>query len=184
MTEIYFFKILIISLNRILDFILNSGFITGIIGVVVGYYVANKRHVFQRLYDKKLVLITNLYKQIVRLEFEIKRYTHFEGANSKTDQKKIDSLNKIKDNFQSFQHKFWEIEIVLDNSSVNLINKFLNKYIEITSKLSLSNISYQLRDGKAGFESWDECFKLISSDLVSIKNELKKDFKQVLRKTN
>ena len=73
---------------------------------------------------------------------------------------------------------------MLDDSSVDLINKFLQKYIEITSKLSTSNISYQLRDGRNGFINWDESFKLISSDLIDIKNELKKDFKQVLRKSN
>ena len=86
MAEIYLLKIFPYN---ILDLILNSGFITGIIGVFVGYYVANKKYVFQKLYNKKLIHITNLYKQIVRLEFEIKRYAHFEGADPKIDQKKL-----------------------------------------------------------------------------------------------
>ncbi|MBA3047703.1 hypothetical protein KKC83_05235 [Patescibacteria group bacterium] len=96
--------------------------------------------------------------------------------------KKIKSLNKIKSDFQQFQHKFWEVEIILDDSSINEINTFLKKYIEITSKLSRSNIEQQLRVHDQAFDSWNESFKLASSDLVEIKNGLRKEFRKILRK--
>jgi len=155
-----------------------------IIGVVVGYYIANKKHIFQRTYDQKLIYISDLYKQVVDLEFEIKKYVHFIGAETTQESisKKIESLNEIKENFQKFQHKFWEIEIMLDEGSVNEINKFLKKYIEITSKLTVSTVHQQLGDLNKSFDDWNKSFELVSSDLVEIKNELKKNFRRTILK--
>jgi hypothetical protein len=151
-----------------------------IIGVIIGYFIANKKYIFQKTYDQKLICIVDLYKQIVRLEFALKEYVHFIGADMKDESinKKIESLNEIEKGFQRFQHKYWEVEIILDESSIDKIENFLKKYIEITSKLSRSNIEQQLRAHKESFDSWDESFKLVSSDLVEIKNEIKREFKK------
>lgn len=155
-----------------------------IIGVVVGYFIAKDKYIFQKTYDRKLILITDLYQQIVRLEFELKKYVHFIGAetNQESIAKKIESLNKIKADFQQFQHKFWETEIILDENTITKIEAFLSKYIEITSKLSVSNISQQLGDLNQSFDGWDKSFGLVSSDLVQVKNELKKEFRKTLNK--
>lgn len=170
------------NLSTIIDFLMKGSI--SIIGVIVGYFIAKNKYIFQKAYDQKLILITKLYTQIVRLEFELKKYIHFIGADmtEKSIDEKIKSLNKIKDDFQQFQHKFWEVEIILDDSSINEINNFLKKYIEIISKLSRSNIEQQLHEQSQAFNSWDESFKLASSDLVEIKNKLKKEFKKTLRK--
>ena len=53
-----------------------------IIGVVVGYFIAKDKYIFQKTYDRKLNLITDLYQQIVRLEFELKKYVHVIGAET------------------------------------------------------------------------------------------------------
>jgi len=91
-------------------------------------------------------------------------------------------LNKIKTDFQQFQHKFWETEIILDESTIKNIEAFLSKYIEITSKLSAANISQQLGDLIQSFTEWDKSFKLVFSDLLQVKNELKKEFRKTLNK--
>jgi len=91
-------------------------------------------------------------------------------------------LNNIKKDFQTFQHKFWEVEIILEDSSIEKINKFLQSYILITSKLSTSNISQQLRDHGQSFDNWDKSFQLVSTDLAKIKEELKNEFKSALKK--
>ena len=165
----------------IIDFLMKGSI--SIIGVIFGYFIARNKYVFQKTYDQKSILITELYTYIVHLEFELKKYIHFIGADmtEKSIDEKIKSLNKVKADFQKFQHKFWEIEIVLDDSSIDEINTFLKKYIEITSKLSKSNIEQQLREHGQAFDSWNESFKLVSSDLVDIKNNLKKEFKKILR---
>lgn len=129
-----------------------------------------------------MTILCDLYEQIVRLEFEVKRYAHFEGAEMGENSipKKIASLNLINKNFQQFQHKFWEIEIILDDSTSKKIQEFLDLYIQITTKLSSSLMSQQLRSPKESFDSWNKSFEMISSSLVELKNELKENFKEVL----
>ena len=69
--------------NEIVKIIVNflmNGSIT-IMAVIVGYFIAKNKYVFQKTYDQKSILITELYIQIVRLEFELKKYIHFIGAD-------------------------------------------------------------------------------------------------------
>jgi|SRR3989338_4163748 len=96
--------------------------------------------------------------------------------------KNREALSKIGVDFQQFQHKFWEVEIILDKSTIEKIQSFLSKYIEITSKLRVSNISQQLGDHNLSLDKWDESFVLVSSELVQIKNDLKKEFRKTLGK--
>ena len=155
-----------------------------LLGVVLGHFVTKYTHIFQRSYERKSDLIVDLYKEVVRLEFALKKYVHFIGAETGEDsiQKKIEELNNIKRDFQSFQHKFWEVEIILEDDSIEKINKFLQTYISITSKLSVSNISQQLRDSEQQFDNWSEGFQLVSTNLAQIKGELKSEFKRALKK--
>jgi len=155
-----------------------------LLGVVLGHFVTKHTHIFQRSYERKSDLIIDLYKEVVRLEFALKKYVHFIGAETGQDsiERKIEELNNIKRDFQTFQHKFWEVEIILEDSSIEKINKFLQFYISITSKLSVSNISQQLRDNRQSFDNWDKSFQLVSTDLAKIKEELKNEFKQALKK--
>jgi len=155
-----------------------------LLGVVLGHFVTKHTHIFQKSYERKSDLIIDLYKEVVRLEFALKKYVHFTGAETGEDSinKKIEELNNIKKDFQTFQHKFWEVEIILEDSSIEKINKFLQSYISITSKLSVSNISQQLGDFNKSFDDWDKSFQLVSSELVQIKDELKKEFRKTLNK--
>lgn len=155
-----------------------------LLGVLLGHFVTKHTHIFQRSYERKSDLIIDLYKEVVRLEFALKKYVHFTGAETGQDSidRKIEELNNIKRDFQTFQHKFWEVEIILEDSSIEKINKFLQSYISITSKLSVSNISQQLRDHGQSFDNWDTSFQLVSTDLAKIKEELKNEFKQALKK--
>jgi len=155
-----------------------------LLGVVLGHFVTKYTHIFQRNYKRKSDLIIDFYKEVVRLEFALKKYVHFTGAETGQDsiQRKIDELNNIKNDFQKFQHKFWEVEIILEDSTIEKINKFLQTYIAITSKLSVSQISQQLGDHEQSFNKWDESFKKVSGDLVKIKEDLKKEFRCALKK--
>jgi len=155
-----------------------------LLGVVLGHFVTKATHIFQRNYERKSDLIVDLYKEVVRLEFALKKYVHITGSKTGQDsmEGKIDELSNIKNDFQKFQHKFWEVEIILEESTVEKINQFLQTYIAITSKLSVSNISQQLRDHGQSFDKWNESFEAVSNDLVKVKEELKKDFKNALKK--
>lgn len=165
--------------------LLINGAVT-IFGGVIGYFIANQNYASQRIYDKKLSLISELYEKIIQLEFEIKKYVHFEGAdfNLGSIQEKIDLLKKLKENFQKFQHKFWEIEIFLDDEMSLKINEFLKLYIEITSKLGSSLRSQQQHNSQEAYNSWEESFNKIAIDLLKLKSDLKKDFKGSVKKIN
>ena len=144
------------NMSIIINFLMSGS--VAILGVIAGYYIANKKYIFEKTYDQKSICIIDLYKEVVRLEFQIRRYVN---------QGQREELNEIKTAFQKFQHKFWEIEIILDESSIEKINKFRNKHLEITSKLSASN--------------YNESLCLDTSDLVKVKNELKKEFRKTLK---
>jgi len=155
-----------------------------ILGVIAGFYIGNQNYKSQRIYDKKLLYLGELYEKIVKLEFEIKRYAHFEGASSDPNlvEEKNVLLNKLKENFQIFQHRFWEIEIFLDDNIVLKINEFIKLYIDITSKLTSSLVSQRLHSPQEAFDSWEESFKKITSDLSNLKSNLKDNFKKSLVK--
>lgn len=158
--------------------------LSSIIGGIIGYFIANKKYIFQKTYDQKLMHIIDLYKQIVNFEFILNEYVHFIGADTKKESipERIEALNKIKKSFQEFQHKFWEVEIIFDDSTANQIGDFLKKYIEITSKLTVSNIQYQLDELKESIIEWDKSFKLVTSDLKEIRDKLKKEFRKTLQR--
>lgn len=159
-----------------------SGFFA-VIGIFVGYFISTRRYAFEKIYDLKLVCLRDFFKRVVQLKFILDEYLYFIGADTKEGSidKRIESLNKIKGNFQEFQHKFWEEEIILDEGTADQIDVFLKKYIIITSKLSAANIAIQLRDNEQAFKDWDESFKLASSDLVKIKDILKDEFRRTLK---
>lgn len=162
------------------------GFLS-LVGVMIGllgsYFIARKRYSFEKIYEQRLICLKDLYEQIVNLEFLIKKYVHFIGADMEKEMinERIKSLNEVKSSFQKFQHRFWREEIILDKNTIETVNNFLTKYIEITSKLTVSNIQHQQRDFKQSFDNWDKSFELVKSDLSQIKNELKKEFRKTLK---
>lgn len=171
-----------IDLNQIPISLLVNGMFS-MAGVWLGYFVTKNSHIFQRSYDRKSDLIIDLYKEVVRLEFALKEYVHFTGAEMEqdSDERKIKELNNIKNNFNTFQHKFWEIEVILDDNIVEKINKFRDAYISITSKLTVSNINQQLQDHNQSFDSWNQSFELVRTNLAEIKESLKSEFKRALK---
>jgi hypothetical protein len=172
---------MIIDLSQIpIDLLVNGIF--PLIGVWLGYFVTKNSHIFQRSYDRKSDLLIDLYKEVVKLEFALKKYVHFTGAETGqySIERKIEELNNIKKDFNAFQNKFWEVEIILDNNIVEKINQFRETYISITSKLVISNISQQQRDYKQSFDGWDKSFELVRTDLAEIKEGLKSEFKRAL----
>src|SRR3990167_475477 len=75
-----------------------------LLSVVLGHFVTKHTHIFQRSYERKSDLIIDLYKEVVRLEFALKKYVHFTGAETGQDsiERKIEELNDIKRDFQTF----------------------------------------------------------------------------------
>ncbi|MFA7422055.1 MAG: hypothetical protein WCZ90_20390 [Melioribacteraceae bacterium] len=164
-----------------MDNIFINGFFA-IIGTLLGYFIATRKYAFEKIYNERLICLKELYKKIVELEFALKKYLHFEGANMSKESinKRIEALNSVENDFQEFQHKYWKEEIILDDNTVKNVDEFLSKYIQITSKLTVSNIQHQQGDYQLSFDNWDKSFKEADKDLKEIKNNLKIEFRKVL----
>lgn len=171
------------DLNTVIDFLMKGSI--SIMGVIVGYFIAKNKYIFQKTYDQKLILVTDLHGKISHLEFELRIYISTIGSDMSEESvdEKIKSFNKIKDCFQQFQQKFWDAEIIFDDSLIKEIKKFSETFIKISSRLSMSIKKQSSRNDDEALNSWNKSFELFSSDLVSIKNKLKEEFRKTL-KTN
>lgn len=157
-----------------------------VIGLVGGYFVSRKKYAFEKIYEQKLLCLKDLYGQIIYLEFALKKYVHITGAdmNKETKDERVKELSEVKNSFQKFQHKFWREKIILDEQTIKTIEDFLTKYIEITSKLTVSNIQYQQGDLRQSFDNWDKSFNLVEKDLSEVKNKLEEEFRKTLKITS
>ena len=151
-----------------------------VIGLLVGYFVARKRYAFEKIYEQKLICLKDLYKQIVNLEFMIKRHINSNDNSEKTANEKMESLNKFKSDFEEFQHKFREMEIMLEKDNIDKIEKFVDVCNETISKLTTSIFQGQVGKDYQSEENWKSGFELIYSDLAKAKINLKEEIRKTL----
>ena len=151
-----------------------------VIGLFVGYLVARKRYAFEKIYEQKLICLKELYKQIVNLEFMIKKHINSNDNLEKTANEKMESLNKFKSSFEEFQYKFREMEIMLEEDNVDEIEKLVDVYNKIIPRLTASIFQGQVDKDYQSDENWKSSFELIYSDLVKAKINLKKEFRKTL----
>lgn len=162
------------------NFLISTGGMT--IGLFVGFIFGVRKYVLEKVYDKKSEEIIDLYKCVVNLDVNLRKYIVTIGADGSEDSlgEKKKALNKIQGDFFKFQRKFWEAEIILDDQTIQKVNKFIEVFININSKLFVANVCQQQRD--KWFKGWDDSYKLVSKDLIEIREELKKEFKKTLIK--
>src|SRR3989344_4008129 len=153
-----------------------------IAGTLLGYYLATSRHAFEKVYDRKLDCLAGFYKEVVNLEFILRHYATFTGAEHTPESidKKRQELVEIENKLHKFQFSFWENEIILDDSTAVAINQFLTKYIEAFSKLLMSARAQKQNQDNTAYEFWDRSYELVFTDLKGIKDELKEDFRKVI----
>lgn len=159
--------------------------ITGLLtigGTLLGYNLALSRHTFERVYDRKLDCLAKFYKEVVNLEFILRRYVTFTGADHSPEsiEKKRSELIEIENKLHKFQFAFWENEIILDDSTAVAVNQFLTKYIEVFSKLLTSARIQKENQNNIAHEYWDKSYDLVFKDLRGIKDALKEDFRKVI----
>ena len=101
-----FVKIVFKNMETTINLLIN-GSLT-LFGVALGHYVTKHTHIFQRSYERKSDLIIDPYKEVVRLEFALKKYVHFTGAETGQDsiERKIEELNNIKKTSRLFSTNF------------------------------------------------------------------------------
>lgn len=155
-----------------------------LIAAAVAYFFSQRRYTFEKLHDKKLLYIEEIFCRVVSLEKDLRKYVMTTRSMTYTsyleDRKK--ELKPIQDKFFELQEYFWKKEIILDQSSIDSIQSFIDTSIQILSKLQASNVSTVLGDGKTSYEQWDDAYNTMQNKLVETKKELKRNFREVIVK--
>ena len=157
--------------------------LTGILlTAVVTYFFSQRRYTFEKLHDKKLSSIEEIYGQIISIEIDLNRYLHTTGSmvGSEYLQKRLSEIQPIKSKFLELQEYFWRKEILLDEQSILVIMSFITISIGILGSLAASNVSVQLGDSNSAYEQWDKAYQTMTDKLQKAKGELKKDFRKTL----
>ncbi|MCK4744529.1 hypothetical protein KAS41_00500 [Candidatus Parcubacteria bacterium] len=152
-----------------------------IIGIFVGHRLSIKKYAFEKVYEQKLICLKELYKQIVNLEFMIKKYINSNDNPEKTAKEKMKSLDKFKSSFGEFKDKFREMEIMLEKDNVDKIEKFVDVCNETIFELTASIYKGQVGKDYQSEENWKSGFELIYPDLVKAKINLREEFRKTLK---
>ena len=159
---------------------------TSLLGIlltaVVTYFFSQRRYTFEKLHDKKLNSIEEIYSRIISIEGDLNQYVHTIGSMVAPEylQRRLSEIKPIQDKFFELQRYFWKKEIILDQKSVDVIKSFITISIKIFGDLTVSNISLQLGDNNSTYDKWDKAYKTMSEELQKAKEELKNDFKRTL----
>ena len=156
-----------------------------ILASVLTYYFSKKAYKNERLFDRKLIYLEEIYSQIISLEKDLKKYIFTIGADMKLEslQQKKEEITLVQSNFFELQDYFWKKEIILDYSSIIVIQSFIDISNKILGNLQASIISQQLHDTKTANKQWCDGYELIKdakNSLLEAKNELKNDFKNTI----
>lgn len=162
------------------------GILTSLPGVfiaaVVAYYFSQRKYTFERLHDKKLNYLEEIYGKIISLEKDLKKYVYTTGSMNSTEilTNRKAELKPIQNKFFELQEYFWKKEILLNNSSIIAIQSFVDTSVEILSKLQVSNISLEIKDFNTSDNQWNDAYKTMKGKLDEAKTELKNDFRKVI----
>lgn len=153
-----------------------------LIAAVVTYYFSQRKYTFEKLYDRKLAYIEEIFEKIVLLEDYLKKYVLTIGSMADeatlVDRKK--ALKPIQDHFFELRKLFRKKEILFSQNTIDSLQSFIDVSIEILSNLEVSNISLQLGDDKSAYDQWNKAYEAMSKKMEIAKEALKEDFRSVI----
>lgn len=160
--------------------------ITILITALLTYIFAKQRYTFEKLHDRKLVCLEEIYSKIITLEKDINKYINTEGGDMNNDslQKKSESIKLIIKNFFDLQNFFRKKEIILDEKTNVSIQSLVALSIKVLSKLETSIVSQSLRDPSTAYKKWNESFQDMEDKFKTLKEQLKKEFRREIKKNH
>ena len=149
----------------------------------LAYYFSQKRYTFEKLFDRKLLYLEEMYSKIISLEKDLKKYIFTTGADIKSESlpQKIEEIGTIQAKFFELQEYFWKKEIALDEYTAASIESLLSVSIEILSNLHASIVSQKIDDPKTSWKQWNDAYQIMKDKLSISKIQLKKDFRKVVK---
>lgn len=160
-----------------------TSFVGALISGLVSYFFSQRRYTFEKIYDKKLLYLEEIYGQIISLEADLNQYTHTIGSMSQDEflERRRAAFTPIRTKFFELQSYFRKKEIALDKSTVEALNSFLQATNELVANLDVSNMSLQQRDHETSYKFWKTSYNILETKLMTAKDEIKKDFTNVIQ---
>ncbi|MFA5997212.1 MAG: hypothetical protein WC791_01840 [Candidatus Paceibacterota bacterium] len=144
------------------------------------FLLAKRRYTYEKLLDKKLVVLTEIYRMVIPLEVELNKYILVKGHG--LPESKREEIKNAYDRFFELQNYFWENEIILDEDSAQEIQSIINLSNEILANLNSSIVSQEVGANKDSYEQWNKSYLLWKDKLPEAKRHLRIDFKETIEK--
>ncbi len=152
----------------------------------LSYYFSKKEYNYEKLFDKKLVYLEEIYSKVVSLEKDLNKYiTIIGGSTKKSDfEEKKGEVDKLRESFFDLQDFFQKKQIILEDSSVKVIQNFIDFFIKKLGKLSSSLVSESIGDNKTSREQWESVMNsvCVKDEFKIVKNKLDDEFKKAIKK--
>lgn len=170
--------------NNLLNPVLINSIVT-LSGILLTYYFTKRRYSYEKLFDRKLGYLEEIYSKIIALEKDLKKYIFTIGADMKPESlpRKGKEIIFVQDRFFELQDYFCEKEIILDQNSIVAIQSFINISNQILGNLKASIISQHLNNNDIANKQWRDSYQLIEDvkeGLSNAKEKLKDDFKETI----
>ncbi len=155
-----------------------------LVTALLSFYFSKHRYTFEKLHDRKLIYLEEIYSRIISLERDIKKYTFTNGSDMSDDSmvEKSDTLKLIEENFFNLQEFFQKKEIILEERTNSVVQSLIDLTIKILSGLRASVISQSVMDRKTAHSQWYDSFQEMENKFKISKEQLKKEFRSVIKK--
>ena len=165
-------------------YIIIINFLSICIASYFSYIFSKKRYTYEKLYERKLTYLEEIYGKIISLEKELRGYINTTGFDFSEDsiKEKRGKIAPIRQNFTELKNFFEEKEIVLDESSISKIKSFIKSSNGILVEMNISEIYQNTNDIDSAYKQIKEAFQKMEVELKETKEIIKKDFRKNLER--
>ncbi|KND51193.1 MAG: hypothetical protein ABA06_02695 [Parcubacteria bacterium C7867-001] len=155
---------------------------SGLAAAVLTYFFAKRRYKFEKLYEKQLLHIEDVFEKVIDLEDSLRKYIATKGSMFGGDrlEEKKKEVQMLLNQLYALRSFFLKKEILFNQGSSEAIQNFIDASIRVLSNLVSSNFSEQLADGKISYDQWYKAYEISEDELKKAKEELRKNFREIL----
>lgn len=131
----------------------------------------------ERLYEKRLLIISDLYKRIVHLDLATKEMTAMMKPGGKDFQEKeTERIDRTGNAYNEFLVHYRENDIYFNPKNCELLNQMIREYYD-----TLLEYSYEHRTGFKNPIAYREIVKKVDKEIPKVLETCKSDFRGALK---
>ena len=131
----------------------------------------------ERLHEKRLLIISELYKKIVHLDLATKEMTAmFKPGGEDFQEKEKERIDRTGEAYNEFLLHYRENEIYFNPDTCVLLNKMIIDYYD-----TLWDYSYEHRTGFKNPKEYREIIEKVDKEIPVVLESLKSDFRGALK---